>query len=255
VFVATLSAYPLGVGCFELSERWCGWSGVDVIFVAARAAIEAGPFDPPICTVVFDEEYDPLAVDTLEQAREHLTHNRVRSMDIIVSHIDEDEARLTLHYSGDRLQLNGYGSDWHRARAAYDAAQAELAGHFGITTFKLPKLPRDTVAETRRRLVIEELEAALENVDSSIEHDRGKIVPAVEKTRASVAQRTKADQQAAAKPDAATRQHTAQSGADAKQSARASNHAAISAAKSLGKTVKQGVKSLATRVAAGRKRR
>ncbi len=226
-----------------------------MIFVAARAAIEAGPFDPPICTVVFDEEYDPLAVDTLEQAREHLTHNRVRSMDIIVSHIDEDEARLTLHYSGDRLQLNGYGSDWHRARAAYDAAQAELAGHFGITTFKLPKLPRDTVAETRRRLVIEELEAALENVDSSIEHDRGKIVPAAEKTRASVAQRTKADQQAAAKPDAATRRHTAQSGADAKQSARASNHAAISAAKSLGKTVKQGVKSLATRVAAGRKRR
>ena len=87
------------------------------------------------------------------------------SMDIILSHIDEDEARVTLHYSGQRLQLNGYGSDWDRARAAYDAAQAVLAGHFGITTFKLPKLPRDTVAETRKRLVIDELEAALENVD------------------------------------------------------------------------------------------
>jgi len=67
------------------------------------------------------------------------------------------------------LQINGYGSDWERARAAYDAAQAELAGRFGITTFKLPKLPRDTVAETRKRLVIEELEAALENVDSGID--------------------------------------------------------------------------------------
>jgi hypothetical protein len=33
-------------------------------------------------------------------------------MDIILSHIDEDEARLTLRYSGERLQLNGYGSDW-----------------------------------------------------------------------------------------------------------------------------------------------
>ena len=155
---------------FQLSERWCNWKGVDVIFDAARAAIEAGPFDPPICEVLFDEEYDPFTVDTLEEARELLrSNNRVRSMEIIISHIDEDEARLTLWYSGDRLQLNGYGSDWTRARAAYDAAQAELAGHFGITTFKLPKPPRDTVAETRKRLVIEELEAALENVDSGLD--------------------------------------------------------------------------------------
>jgi hypothetical protein len=41
---------------FELSERWCGWRDLDVIFIAARVAIEAGPFDPPICEVVFDEE-------------------------------------------------------------------------------------------------------------------------------------------------------------------------------------------------------
>jgi hypothetical protein len=157
------------VARFELSERWCSWKGVDVIFTAARAAIEAGPLDPPICEVIFDEEYDPLTVDTLEQAHEHLRRNSVRSMEIIVSHIDEDEARVTLFYSGDRLQLNGYGSDWTRARAAYDAAHAELAAHFGITTFKLPQLPRDTVAETRKRLVIEELEAALENVDSGLD--------------------------------------------------------------------------------------
>ena len=170
VFAATMTAYPLAVGHFELSERWCGWKDVDMIFIAACAAIEDGSLDPLICEVVFDEEFEPFTVDTLEEAREHLMNNRVRSMDIILSHIDEDEARLTLHYSGDRLQLNGYGSDWTRARAAYDAAQAELAGHFGITTFKLPKLPRDTVAETRKRLVIEELEAALENVDSSIEN-------------------------------------------------------------------------------------
>jgi hypothetical protein len=167
-FAAAMSAYPLVMDRFELSERWCGWKDVDVIFSAARAAIEAGPFDPPICEVVFDEEFDPFIVDTLEEARDHLQRGRVRSMDIILSHIDEDEARLTLRYSGERLQLNGYGSDWERARAAYDAAQAELAGHFGITTFKLPKLPRDTVAETRKRLVIEELEAALEDVDSGL---------------------------------------------------------------------------------------
>ena len=158
------------MGGFELSERWCGWRDLDVIFTAARVAIEAGPFDPPICEVVFDEEFDPYTVDTLEEAREHLSRNRVRSMDIILSHWDEDEARLTLTYSLERLQIKGSGSDWARAKAAYDAAQALLAGHFGITTFKLPKLPRDTVAETRKRLVIEELEAALENVDWNIEN-------------------------------------------------------------------------------------
>ena len=140
-----------------------------MIFVAARAAIEAGPLDPPICEVVFDEDYEPFTVYTLEEAHAHLSGHRIRSMEIIISHIDEDDARITLHYSGDRLQLNGYGNDWTRARAAYDAAQAELAGHFGITTFKLPQLPRDTVAETRKRLVIEELEAALENVDSGLD--------------------------------------------------------------------------------------
>jgi len=157
------------MGAFECSERWCGWRDLDVIFVAARAAIEAGPFDPPLCEVIFDEEFDPFTVDTLEEAREHLRRSRVLSMDIIVSHIYEDEARLTLRYSNDRLQLSGSGSDWDLARAAYDAAQAVLAGHFGITTFKLPKLPRDTVAETRKRLVLDELEAALEQVDSGLD--------------------------------------------------------------------------------------
>ena len=169
VFAATRSAYRSAMALFQLSERWCNWNGIDVIFTAARAAIEAGPFDPHLCEAVFDEEYDPFTVYTLEEAHEHLRRKPVRSMEIIISHIDEDDARVTLYYSGDRLQLNGYGNDWPRARAAYDAAQAVLAGHFGITTFKLPQPPRDTVGETRKRLVIEELEAALENVDSGLE--------------------------------------------------------------------------------------
>jgi hypothetical protein len=157
------------VNRFELSERWCPWKDLDEIFVAARAAIEAGQFDPLICEVVFDEEFDPFTLDSLEEAREHLRNSRVFSMEIIITDLHEDEARITLHFSLDRLQLNGSGSDWERARAAYDAAQAELAGHFGITTFKLPTPPRDTVAETRKRLEIESLEAALDAVDSGLE--------------------------------------------------------------------------------------
>ncbi|HUR85188.1 MAG TPA: hypothetical protein VMY78_07575 [Solirubrobacteraceae bacterium] len=158
------------MGRFELSERWVNWTDLDVIFSAAREAIEAGPFEPALCEVVFNDEFDPYTVDTLEEAHEYLLRNpRVMSMDIILSHIDEDDARLTLRYSGERLQLNGSGRDWTRARAAYNAAQATLASHYGITTFKLPKPPRDTVGETRKRLVIEELEAALENVDSGLD--------------------------------------------------------------------------------------
>jgi hypothetical protein len=154
---------------FELSQRWSPWGDLDLIFSAARAAIEAGPLDPCQCEIVFNEEFAPFAVDTLEQAQEDLRRNpHMMSMDIVVSHIDEDEARVSLRYSSRRLQLNGSGSDWERAKGAYDAAQAVLASHHGVAP-KLPKLPVDTVAETRRRLVIGELEAALEDVDSGLD--------------------------------------------------------------------------------------
>ena len=158
------------MGHFELSERWCNWKDLDAIFSAARVAIAAGPFDPALCEIVFNEEFDPFTVDTLEEAREYLLRNpRIMSMDIILSHVSEDDARLTLRYSGERLQINGQGRDWTRARAAYDAAQAELSSRYGITTFKLPELPVNTVAETRKRLEIDALEAMLENVDWNIE--------------------------------------------------------------------------------------
>ncbi|MEY2515064.1 MAG: hypothetical protein QOJ89_2422 [bacterium] len=154
---------------FELSERWCAWRDLDVIFSAARAAIDAGPFDPYLCEVIFNEEFDPFTVDTLEQAQEDLRLNpHVMSMDINLSHIDEDAARVSLRYGGQRLQLSGYGSDWDRARAAYNAAHTVIASHYGSAP-KLPQPPPDTVAETRKRLVIQGLETALQNVDWTIE--------------------------------------------------------------------------------------
>ena len=151
---------------FELSERWCPWRELDLLFTAARAAIEAGPFNPFHCEVIFNAEFDPFTVDTLEQAQEDLRRNpHMMSMDITLSHLNPDEASLSIRYSGERLLLSGSGSDWIRARAAYDAAQAVLSSHFGNAP-KLPKPPPDTVAETRRRLVIADLESALRNVDS-----------------------------------------------------------------------------------------
>ncbi len=163
------NTYPVAMSRFELSERWSPWGDLELIFTAAHAAIEAGPLHPHLCEVVFNEEFAPFTVDTLEQAQEDLRRNpNMMSMDIVLSHIDEHAARVSLHYSGRRLRLNGSGSDWDRARAAYDAAQTVLSSHHGVAP-KLPKPPRDTVAETRRRLVIGELEAALDNVDSGLD--------------------------------------------------------------------------------------
>jgi len=154
---------------FALSERWCGWKDLDAIFTAARAAIEAGPFDPYVCEVVFEADFDPHTVHSLEEAAEHLHRNPdVMSMELSISHINEDDARMMIEYNGRWLQVNGYGSDWERAQQAYNAAVVELALVYGITTFKLPKLPYDTVAETRKKLVIEELEAAFGSDDESL---------------------------------------------------------------------------------------
>jgi len=154
------------VKSFALSERWCGWKDLDAIFRAARAAIEAGPYDPPVLEVVFDADFDPVTIHSFDEAAVHLHENpHVMSMEIELSHINEDDARITIEYNGHWLQLNGYGEDWERAKAAYDAAQVELALVYGITTFKLPTLPYDTVGETRKKLELDSLEAALENTE------------------------------------------------------------------------------------------
>jgi len=138
---------------FALSERWNGWEDLGVILKAARAAVEAGPLHPVQCevTVECDDHTTTLAgleeLDVLLRAGEEPL-----SVDIWIAHDVPDEANVTLVFNGRWLQLNGAGSDWVRARQAYDAAQVELARAYGITTFKLPVLPKDTVAETRRRL-------------------------------------------------------------------------------------------------------
>ena len=90
-------------------------------------------------------------------------------MDIILSHIDEDEARVTLRYSGERLQLNGYGSDWDARGRHTTRRRPSSPATTGSRRSSCPKLPDDTVAETRKRIEIDALEAALENVDWTIE--------------------------------------------------------------------------------------
>lgn len=149
---------------FALSERWNGWSDLAVVLKAARAAVAGGPLDPLVCQVVFESDLDTITVDSLDAAEERLREDPdPMSLEVLVALIDEKAASLTLVYNGRWLQLNGSGEDWERARGAYYAAQVELALVAGITTFKLPALPYDTVAETRRRLELAQLEAALED--------------------------------------------------------------------------------------------
>jgi hypothetical protein len=137
---------------FALSERWNGWTRLDVIVVAARAAIAAGPLDPLVCEVQIEWDDDTTVIESLDELDALLAAGgEPLSLDIYVAHAVESEASVTLVFNGRWLQINGAGSDWPRARQAYDAAQVELALEYGITTFKLPKPPADTVSEVRRR--------------------------------------------------------------------------------------------------------
>ena len=138
---------------FALSERWNGWSDLDVMVKAARAAIAAGPLDPLVCEVTWESDEDVTTLRSLDALQALLDQDdEPMSLDIYVAHVVEDDANLLMTFNGRWLQINGAGSDWERSRQAYYAAQVEIALVAGITTFKLPQLPRDTVAETRRRL-------------------------------------------------------------------------------------------------------
>jgi len=138
---------------FALSERWNGWTDLIVMVEAARAAVAAGPLDPAICEVTLEWDDDDTTLDSLGELQALLRSGAApEAMDISIAHIVESEASLTLSYNGRWLQINGAGSDWERASQAYRAAQVEIALVAGITTFKLPTLPRDTVAETRKGL-------------------------------------------------------------------------------------------------------
>jgi hypothetical protein len=138
---------------FSLSERWNGWTDLDVMVKAARAAIAAGPFDPLVCEVTIETDEDTATLHSIDALHALLTQDdEPMSLDIYIAHAVEDEASLVMTFNGRWLQINGAGTDWQRARQAYYAAQVEIALVAGITTFKLPELPRDTVAETRRRL-------------------------------------------------------------------------------------------------------
>jgi hypothetical protein len=138
---------------FALSERWNGWEDLDVMVQAARAAVEAGPLDPLVCTVAVEGDEDDVTLTSLEELQVLLSAGEdPLTIEIYLAHVVEDEANLTIFYNGRWLQINGAGTDWARARQAYNAAQVELALRYGITTFKLPQLPADTVADVRKRV-------------------------------------------------------------------------------------------------------
>lgn len=138
---------------FALSERWNGWTNLDVMVQAARAAAEAGPLDPLVCDVRLEWDMDEdTTLHSLDELQALLRSGaEPMTLEIVVAHAVESEASLVIDFNGRWLQMDGAGTDWTRARQAYDAAQVEFALEYGITTFRLPTPPADTVTEVRRR--------------------------------------------------------------------------------------------------------
>jgi hypothetical protein len=137
---------------FALSERWNGWTNLDVMVQAARAAVEAGPLDPLVCDITLEWDMDEdTTLHSLEELQALLRSGaEPMTLEIMVAHVVEEEASLVIDFNGRWLQIRGAGTDWTRARQAYDAAQVEFALEYGITTFRLPTPPTDTVTEVRR---------------------------------------------------------------------------------------------------------
>lgn len=155
---------------FALSERWNGWTNLDVMVEAARAAVEAGPFDPLVCdiTLEWDDEEDTTLHSLGELQALLRSGAEPMTLEIIVAHVVPDEASLVIDYNGRWLQMNGYGTDWVRSRQAYDAAQIEFALEYGITTFRLPELPKDTVTEVRRLHGVKNQDPGREEEDAGL---------------------------------------------------------------------------------------
>jgi hypothetical protein len=153
---------------FALSERWNGWTNLDVIVEAARAAVEAGPFDPLVCDVTLEwDDDEDTTLHSLGELQALLRSGAApMTLEIVVAQGGEDDASLVIDFNGRWVQINGYGSDAVRARQAYDAAQVELALEYGITTFRLPELPKDTVTEVRKARGVKNQDPGREEKDA-----------------------------------------------------------------------------------------
>lgn len=154
---------------FALSERWNGWSDLNVMVEAARAAVEAGPLGPLVCEITLEWDDDDTTLHSLDELQALLRSGAMpEGLGIVVAHVVESEASLLLAYNGRWLQINGSGSDWERAKQAYDAARVELVLDYGITTFKLPELPPDTVSDVRRKRGVKDQDPGRVATDSGL---------------------------------------------------------------------------------------
>ncbi len=152
---------------FALSERWNGWTDLDAMVTAARAAIAGGPLDPLVCEITVEDDEDTMVLDGIEALEALLAGDEEPlSIELYLAHVLEDDASVTIVFNGRWLQLNGAGADWERSRKAYYAAQVELALVYGITTFKLPEPPPDTVSVVRKRIGAKDLDPGREEADA-----------------------------------------------------------------------------------------
>ena len=136
---------------FALSERWNGWSRLDTVVEAARAAIAAGPLDPLVCEVTLERDEDTVTLDDLAELDALIAAGEdPLSLEILVAHAVEGEASLRLVYNGRWLQdqrgRHGQAKGTQGLRRGAGRARARVRDH----DVQLPDPPPDTVSEVRR---------------------------------------------------------------------------------------------------------
>ena len=80
---------------FALSERWNGWTDLDVMVTAARAAVAGGPLDPLVCDITLEDDEDTMSSTASRRWRRcwPAARSRCRSRSYL-AHVVEDEASL-----------------------------------------------------------------------------------------------------------------------------------------------------------------
>jgi hypothetical protein len=101
-----------------------------LFFVAAEAAIEAGPFEPPHERVTHTWDDRQGSYDSIEEARARIRHGRSPGrVEVEVGQLvegrhfaDTSPARLAVEVLAGGVTIIGAGTEWDKASRAYEAA-------------------------------------------------------------------------------------------------------------------------------------
>jgi hypothetical protein len=124
--------YPGPVEIFNTHRAYLhGWDGdPEPFFLAAEAAIAAGPFEPAYQEITLTFEDRVGRYESIEEARTRLRHGLMPiRAEVLVGQLvegtipgDTRPARLTAQVLGEAVTIIGAGEEWEKASRAYQAA-------------------------------------------------------------------------------------------------------------------------------------